>query len=65
MAASTSFGGPSMHSLANLTSLGANGTQGALNRDKEAYLLRRIRDLEDEIRLVKSENEKQVSRTKL
>ncbi|PAV23231.1 hypothetical protein PNOK_0029900 [Pyrrhoderma noxium] len=59
MAASTSFGGPSMHSLANLTSLGANGTQGALNRDKEAYLLRRIRDLEDEIRLVKSENEKQ------
>lgn len=59
MAASTSFASPSMHSLANLTNLNPAGNQGTGSREKETYLIRRAKDLEEELRLVKFENEKQ------
>ena len=37
-------------------------TAGALNpgRDREAQLMRRVRELEEEVRVVRAENEKQV-----
>ena len=66
MAASTSFAAPSVHSMANLavpnpgSSLSPLQGTGVGGRDREAALLRRIRELEDELRVVRSENEKQV-----
>ncbi|EJD05997.1 uncharacterized protein FOMMEDRAFT_18216 [Fomitiporia mediterranea MF3/22] len=65
MAASTSFAVPSMHSMANLGSpspgsnLNLPQPAGAGGRDRDAPLLRRIRELEEELRVVRVENEKQ------
>ncbi|THH04480.1 hypothetical protein EW145_g5492 [Phellinidium pouzarii] len=59
MAASTSLANPSVHSMMNLAGMSLNGPQSAGGRDREAQLLRRTRELEEEVRTVRSENDKQ------
>jgi len=59
MAASTALGLPPGQSTALLTSLATAGPSVTGGRDREAQFLRRIRELEEEVRSVRSENEKQ------
>ncbi|KAI5123276.1 hypothetical protein M0805_009298 [Coniferiporia weirii] len=59
MAASASLTNPSMQSMMNMTGLHLNGPQTAGGRDREAQLLRRVRELEEEVRTVRIENDKQ------
>lgn len=63
MAASVSFNAPASHSLATLSSLGLNLPQRAASPrgDKELQLQKRVKELEEELRSTKMENEKQVS----
>lgn len=61
MAASTTLANPSVQSMMSLAGLNINSNpQPAGGRDREAHLLKRIRELEDEARGVRAENEKQV-----
>ena len=61
MAASTNLALPSMQPMMSLAGLNLNGiSQSGIGREREAQLQRRIRELEEEVRTVKVENEKHV-----
>lgn len=65
MAASTTLANPSVQSMMSLAGLNINNNpQPVGGRDREGQLLKKIRELEDEVRGVRAENEKHVSSNK-
>ncbi len=59
MAASTSFSA-APNSMMNIAGASLHSPSPSGGRDREAQFLRRIRELEEEVRLVRVENDKQV-----